>query len=486
VFEERRMHRRNLARLLLVLSFLALLGVVAFFLAREQIRRAVGPIAERVVLSRLPEVDDGVRSRFPNILLVSVDTWRASELGFYEPSLATTPHLDRRRKQFVRFDRAISQAPWTAPAHLALFYSRLPPVAHWEWDVLSLTQILGHYGYATAAFTDGGWLGRGGGIDAGFDRLESPEGKDQQQMPLGQKLDQVTSWLEEGAQQPFFLFVHTYHTHASYDPDPEYLRPFHQGGYQGRFTGDIRQLLEVNRSRLSGETPDVAAPDAEYVRALYRAEIREVDEFLEQLFRDLEARGLWEDLLVVVTSDHGESFLERGFFEHGTGLYDELLRVPLLIKLPLASVAPPRTVTAQVELLDLPPTILDLIGAAAPAELEGRSFLSLLAGQTSAPYDKRYARSAVAEIPHYGDAKQSVRTDEWKYIFHPASGREELYRLTGDPEELHDVSEAHPDVVESLGEFLQDPDRIEALESLTTPHLGPEDREILRALGYIE
>jgi len=480
------MHRRNLARLLLVLSILVLVGAVALLLARERVRGAVGRIAERVVLSRLPEVDAATRSRFPNILLVSVDTWRESELGFYEPSLATTPHLDRRRGQFVRFDRAISQAPWTAPAHLALFYSRQPPVAHWEWDVLSLTQILGHLGYATAAFTDGGWLGRGGGIDAGFDRLESPEGKDQHEMPLDQKLAQVTSWLEEEAQEPFFLFVHTYHTHATYDPDPEYLRPLYDGGYQGRFTGDIMQLLEVNRSRLSGEVPEVAEPDVEYVRALYRAEIREVDEFLEQLFSDLEARGLWDDMLVVVTSDHGESFLERGFFEHGTGLYDELLNVPLLIKLPAAFATPPRTVTAQVELLDLPPTILDLIGAASPAEFEGRSFLSLLAGQGGAPYDKHYARSAVAEIPHYGDAKQSVRTDEWKFIFHPASGREELYRLTTDPEERHDVAEAHREVVARLKAFLQDPDRIEALESLTTPNLGPEDREILKALGYIE
>jgi arylsulfatase A-like enzyme len=230
----------------------------------------------------------------------------------------------------------------------------------------------------------------------------------------------------------------------------------------------------------------VSAPDVEYVRALYRAEIREMDEFLERLFSDLEARGLWDDMLVIVTSDHGESFLERGFFEHGTGLYDELLNVPLLIKLPRGSVTPPREVTAQVELLDLPPTILDLIGIASPEDLEGRSFLSLLAGETSAPYGKLHARSAVADIAHYGDAKQSVRTEEWKYIFHPASGREELYRLTADPEERHDVAEARPDVVANLREFLQDPDRVEALESLTAPNLGPEDREILEALGYIE
>jgi len=480
------MRRRSLVRIVLAVSILALISVIAAIFARGRIRGAVGLIAERVVLSGLPQVDEAARSHFPNILLVSVDTWRKSEIGFYEPSVPTTPHLDRRRAEFVRFDRAISQAPWTAPAHLALFYSRLPPVAYSEWDVLSLTQILGHYGYATAAFTDGGWLGRGGGIDAGFDRLESPEGKGEHQMPLGKKLAQITSWLEEGVQEPFFLFVHSYHTHATYDPDADHLQRLYEGSYQGRFTGEIEQLLDVNQRRLSGGLPEVAASDVEYVRALYRAEILEMDEFLERLFGDLEARGLWDDMLVVVTSDHGESFLERGFFEHGTGLYDELLNVPLLIKLPGKSAAAPRTVTTQVELLDLPPTILDLIGIRPPDDLEGKSFVSLLAGETSTHYDKRYARSAVAEITHYGDAKQSVRTEEWKYIFHPASGREELYRLTTDPEERHDVAEAHPDVVASFEKLLQDPHRVEALESLTTPKLGDKDREILKALGYIE
>ena len=480
------MRRRSLVRIILALSILALISAIAAFFGRERIRGAVGLIAERVVLSRLPAVDEATRSGFPNLLLVSVDTWRKSEVGFYEPSVPTTPHLDRRRAEFVRFDRAISQAPWTAPAHLALFYSKLPPVAHWEWDALSLTEILGHYGYATAAFTDGGWLGRGGGIDAGFDRLESPEGGGEHQMPLGEKLAQITSWLGEGVRDPFFLFVHSYHTHATYDPDADQLQRLYQGRYEGGFTGEIEQLLELNQRRLSGESPEVADSDVEYVRALYRAEILEMDEFLEQLFSELEARGLWDDMLVVVTSDHGESFLERGFFEHGTGLYDELLNVPLLVKLPGKSAAAPRTVTTQVELLDLPPTLLDLIGITPPEDLEGKSFLSLLAGETGAPYDKRYARSAVAEIPHYGDAKQSVRTEEWKYIFHPASGREELYRLTADPEERRDLAEAHPEVVASFGELLQDPDRVEALESMTAPKLGDKDREILRALGYIE
>jgi arylsulfatase A-like enzyme len=479
------MRGRSLVRIVLALSILALISAVAAFFARDRIRGAVGRIAERVVLSGLPEVDEARRSRFPNILLVSVDTWRKSEVGFYEPSVPTTPNLDRRRAEFVRFDRAISQAPWTAPAHLALFYSKLPPVAYWDWDALSLTEILGHYGYATAAFTDGGWLGRGGGVDAGFDLLESPERGGEHQMPLGRKLAQITSWLEEGAQEPFFLFVHSYHTHATYDPDADHLQRLYQGSYEGRFTGEIEQLLDQNRRRLSGESPEVAASDVEYVRALYRAEILEMDEFLEQLFSDLEARGLWDEMLVVVTSDHGESFLERGFFEHGTGLYDELLNVPLLLKLPVKSAAPPRTVTTQVS-LDLPPTILDLIGIPSPDDLEGRSFLSLLAGQTSSRYDKRYARSAVAEIAHYGDAKQSVRTEEWKYIFHPASGREELYRLAADPEERRDVGQSHPEVVASLRKLLQEPERVEALESLTTPKLGPGDREILKALGYIE
>jgi arylsulfatase A-like enzyme len=143
-------------------------------------------------------------------------------------------------------------------------------------------------------------------------------------------------------------------------------------------------------------------------------------------------------------------------------------------------------VERQVELLDIPPTILDMVGIPIPAEFEGQSFVSLFSAGSATPYDKRYALSAVAETRNYGDAKQSVRTSKWKYIFHPASGREELYDLERDPGEDDNVVDAHRDVAAKLRTFLQDPSLIEKLESPTAPMVGPEDREILKELGYIE
>lgn len=471
------MRRRSRVAYALLAGVLVAAGVLGAALAR----RALDP-----VLSALPELPPAVREGLPNIVLISVDTLRKSELGLYDPALPTTPNLDSRGDQFIRFEQTISQAPWTGPAHLALFYSRHPPVDFWERDVVSLTSVLRHYGYATAAFTDGGWLGRGAGIDAGFDVLRSPEKRGGAVIDFGEKLDQVDRWLGEKPEQPFFLFVHSYHTHASYDPEPDQLAPLHPGDYGGRFTGDIEQLLEANRVALAGRRPDVTPADAEHVRALYRAEIREADAFLERLFRDLEGRGLWDGALVAVTSDHGESFFEREFFEHGTGLYDELINVPLLLKVPGSFPVGDRVVQRQIELLDLAPTLLEIAGIESPSVFRGRSFVSLFSDAARAPYPKKYALSSVAETENYGDAKQSVRTEEWKYIFHPATGREELYRLTADPEERRDVARLHPEIAASLRAQLQDAGRLEEVPEPSAALVGPEDREILKALGYIE
>jgi len=473
-------------KLALLLAALAVAGGIGALLGKQHLRNFVGGFAESLVLSRLPELDESTRRRLPNVILISVDTLRKSEVGLYDPSLPTTPHLNERKNEFIRFDQAICQAPWTGPSHLAFFYSRRPPVNFWEWDVISLPQVLRHYGYATAAFTDGGWLGAGSGIDTGFDHLSSPNKAGGMVVPLKEKTEQITGWLDGDRGNPFFLFIHTYNTHLPYDPEPGQLAATYHGNYSGSFTGAILPLLQLNQERLTGNTPEVAASDIEYLRALYRAEIREVDEFLDQLFAALEERGAWDDTLVIVTSDHGESFFERGFFDHGTGLYDELINVPLLMKLPAAVPARTHAVARQVELLDLAPTILDLIGIAPPAGFEGESFVSLFSDAARIAYEKPYALSVVGETKNYGDAKQSVRTEEWKYIVHPSSGREELYRLTTDPGERQNLVERYPEIAASLRDHLQDPSKIENLESPSAPRVGEEDREILRALGYIE
>jgi arylsulfatase A-like enzyme len=435
-----------------------------------------------LVLSRLPAVDESRRRSLPNILLISIDTLRKSEVTLYNPSLPTMPALAARRPELIRFDQAITQAPWTRPSHLALFYGRRPPVRYWEWEVLSLPQVLEHYGYATASFNDGGWMGRGGGMDVGFEHLTSTGYHES----LDVRLDQVGAWLDETGGAPCFAFVHTYHVHLPYDPEPEYVVPFHAAEYTGPFTGDTTQLLEHNQHVLAEGESAVTPQDVAYLRALYRAELLEVDGFLERLFSELERRGYWDDMLVVLFSDHGESFFERGFFDHGTVLYDELINVPLVVKLPAGLEAKASVVDRQVELLDVAPTILDLIGLPAPEGIEGESFASLLARGGFPPYEKTHAISAVATTRNYGAAKQAVRTAEWKYILHPKSGTEELYHLTRDPAETRNVAAKHPEVTKLLRVHLQDPAAIEQLESPEAPQVGDDDLEVLKALGYIE
>ena len=462
----------------LPLVALGVLSVIAIAVAR----RIYSP-----VLSTLPELDASVRGQLPNIILISIDTLRKSELGFYDPSLPTTPYLDTRRGEFIRFEQAISQAPWTKPAHLALFYSKRPPVHFWERDVVSITSVLRHYGYDTAAFTDGAWLGKGAGIDAGFNQFDRPDDPPFGfTFPLEGRVEQIGHWLDDGPSEPFFLFIHTYHTHAPYDPQPTHLESVYEKEYMGQFTGEAAQLLKSNQLKLSGISPNVRPEDIEYLRALYRAEIREVDEFLDRLFVELERRSLWDEVLVIITSDHGESFFEREFFEHGTGLYDELINVPLLIKTPASLATKAQVVDRQVELLDLGPTILDLIGIDPPETFQGRSFASLFSVGSSNAYSKRYALSSVASSKNYGDAKQSVRTEDWKYILHPSSGREELYHLATDPEEYHNLARVKPEIAASLRAVLRGTTETEDLELTAEENLSDKDLELLKALGYID
>ncbi len=475
------------ARTAVALAAAVALCAVGLALARKPLRVAVEKVASQVVLSRLPAVDESRRGSLPNILLISVDTLRKSEVTLYDASLSTMPAL-AARPELIRFDQAITPAPWTKPSHLALFYARRPPVYHWEWEVLSLPQVLQHYGYATASFSDGGWLGQGGGMDVGFDHTRGPLKPGRRAaalVPLDEKLEQISAWLEETDRAPFFAFVHTYHVHLPYDPEPEYVAPFRATEYTGPFTGDIDQLLEHNKHVLAGGEPTVTPEDVAYVRALYRAEILEADGFLERLFRDLERRGYWDDTLVVLFSDHGESFFERGFFDHGTVLYDELINVPMVVKLPADMEAKASFIDRQVELMDVAPTILDLVGLRGPDGIDGESFASLLTDGDFPPYEKTHAISAVASTRNYGSAKQAIRTNEWKYIVHQ-SGAEELYDLTRDPGETRNLAAARPEVIRTLRAHLQDSGAIDRLESPEAAQVSDEDLEVLKALGYIE
>lgn len=424
------------------------------------------------------------RPRTP-VLLVSIDTLRPDHLGCYGYSRPTSPHLDVFRKDAVLFQKAIAHAPSTLPSHASLLTSMLPPhhgasVANGlavPKEIVTLAEVLHAEGYATASFNGGIQLDPVWGLDQGFDTYMSvkPRGAPAESLVdehdrFSFVVEQARAWILNHEARPFFLFLHTYEVHHPYSPETADLDPF-RGDYEGplpdRITMDL--LREIDGGSLK-----VSDRDRQHLVDAYDGEIRSMDRAYGTLVSFLKERGLYDAALVLVTSDHGEEFGEHGRLGwHSHSLFDELLRVPLLVKLPRSRLAG-AAVADQVRGIDVAPTILSVLGLGLPATFEGRPLLEdgARAGVASEAWSSRDVTEPNAFI--------SLRTPEWKLL----EGR--LFDLVADPGERNDVAKAHQDVVRRLAERRRtlERDRPRAARRPASPDDGLRER--LRSLGYVE
>ena len=439
----------------------------------------------------------------PNVIFISLDTLRADHVSAYGYERKTTPHLDAFAQESVRFEDAIIQDAWTLTSHVSMLTSLYPDVHRAEARTLApdlplLPRILRERGYETAAVLDPELRY--------FQRLIGPHFDDFRLSRLteAQGMSELEEWLKERAHRasdaPLFLLLHSFEIHADYRRLPyESPRRFRE-----RYCPDCRATLRrCPRPKACGArflaSVDHAGIelDAELlvqIRALYDAGIRHTDEEIGRLFALLRALDLYDESLIIVTSDHGEEFQEHGRMLHSQA-YDELLRVPLMIRFPGAAHAG-QVVRDPVQSIDLMPTVLEFIGAPLPAVLQGQSLLGVLDGDI-----RDRDRPAFAIGRHQGGGRRTtaaVRSGEWKLIVDLDSDRSELYHLESDPGEQHDVSgQAHAEEHErSLRSAL-------AAQTIANEHLAAAlqtidptegqtrdvdwsdgDRERLRDLGY--
>ena len=482
----------------------ALLVVAALRLLRARAPRLPDPASSAAVrgavltlaLFALMAVGAAVDRRHtadgPSLLLISIDTLRADRLGAYGYPQPTSPALDARlAARGIVFEDVYSQSPKTTPSHMTLFTSLYPSVHGVElWEeghagrVLSpaahtLAEVLKGAGWDTAAFTGGGNLHRSRGFDHGFDEYRHS----------GQ-LARALSWLDEHRGHRFFLFFHTYAVHDPYLPAPHWQSEFVRDG-SPRLLETVARLRKngggwdrAHRVFWESVTPGDAA-DRRTLSALYDAGIRTMDErTLGPLLDRLETLGLAEDTLVVFTSDHGEAFGEHGAYLHDD-LYAGTLRVPLVVRFP-GRVPPGRRVPDRVRLLDVMPTVLELLGVPAPAGLQGRSLAPLLGGGAPAespPAISEYSNRAI------GRTFESVRHGESAYIVD--RGAEQLFDLRADPGEQRNLAASAPPVLPALrGELRSWREACRTLADRLGP-TGPEvpvdaeTAERLKALGYL-
>lgn len=390
-------------------------------------------------------VSCGTGDRPLNVIVVGIDTLRPDHLGCYGYQRETSPNIDEFAAAGVLFENTASQAPWTAPSFATIFTS-LYPSQHGSMDVSSriresvptLATMLKERGYATGAVINAPALKPEFGLSRDFDFYDMT--------PLGGRRGDGTTrdalaWIDEVRGEPFFMFVHYFDPHIPYGPPPGYDDLFHKG-YEGRIKNpfDIDEFSRA-REKLFEEMKVLTPDDWAEIIDLYDGEIVYVDQAFGALIRGLEERGLTDDTVIILLSDHGEEFFEHGGFEHGHTLFDELIRVPLIVSLP-GKVKEGARVRNQVRLLDVTPTVFDLLGLEPLAHFEGVSLVPYMTGEGSVEHragNLLPPHIAYAEAIRLGAERKSVTALPHKLIYNLISSEQEFYNLAQDPGERHDL-----------------------------------------------
>jgi arylsulfatase A-like enzyme len=384
------------------------------------------------------------------VVIVAVDTLRPDHLGCYGYPRPTSPGIDRFAESGALFENVRSQAPWTLPSFATVFTS-LYPTQHGADEVKTrmrtgfpaLAEILARHGYATGAVINAPALKPANGVDRGFSFYDMT--------PLGGRNAKGTTrdalaWIDGLGGEPFFAFVHYFDPHLPYSPPQGYADRFEEA-YEGSL-GASFNLEGFSRVRriMFEQMKDLAPEDWEHIVALYDGEIAFTDEAVVELLEGLEQRGLADNTLVVFLSDHGEEFFEHGGFEHGHCLYDEVIKVPLILRMPGIIPAGVR-LSRQVRLIDVAPTILDLVGIPAPAHFEGASLKPMLTGNGGPPARENCLLPpgvAFSEALMHGREQKSVTAFPTKLIHSMDSGEDLVFDLEQDPFELEDLGSGSP------------------------------------------
>lgn len=409
-------------------------------------------------------------STHPNIILITLDTTRADRMGFLGSKRGLTPNLDAMARQGVAFSRAYAHVPITTASHATILTGTYPQFNRVNDFGIPLSprlpylpDLLKAQGYHTGAFVGSLILdpldGTAPGFDRGFevydagfhlrrhgmDRYKSVERR------AGDVVNHALEWLSQLPNGPFFLWVHLYDAHDPYDPPAPFKARFASQPYDG--------------------------------------EIAYADSAVGKLVDEIRKHGLYDETLIAVMADHGESLGAHGENTHGIFLYDETLHVPLLFKLPVSHAAGKR-IDARVRLVDVAPTILQEAGLPVPKEMQGESLSVMMMKPAAGPHSATAVeeeRSAYAETdyPHRAFGWSSLRAlRSGKYLYVRAPERE-LYNQTIDPEAGHNLAGGAKAVADTIAAQL---DAFRSQTSQTLVELAKPDAEQaqkLQALGYV-
>jgi len=420
----------------------------------------------------------------PNIVLIVVDCLRSDHVGAYGYERLTTRNLDALAGEGTLFRRAYAQSHWTRPS-LPTILTGLYPTEHGLLDVerdadgrvlgpslaleaTTIAEELQAAGYDTAMIGEQFQLSATFNLNQGFDYYRNRGGK------ASQISRHFTRWLD-GRDSPgrFFTYLHYLDIHWPYCPPERFRGRFDSGESSIDTCGDWRKLRTDIRSGARVLTPS----EAKRLEARYDEELAATDNLIRHVFEDLRERELWDDTLVLVTSDHGEEFYERGFIGHQGGLVDALLSVPLIVKPPAGWRGEPSAeVDTIVELRSIAPTLREAAGLA-PGR-GGPSLVPFLLGEeVDDPPSYAVAESAI---------EVNVRTATHNLIFDRETESFALYDRRSEPFEATDVAADQPEVLAAMRNHFRA--WLAALQPITPETSVADDATVegLKDLGYIE
>jgi arylsulfatase len=396
------------------------------------------------------------RGTGPNILLLVVDALRSDHLSCHGFERETSPRLDAIAKEGILFENAWSQSSWTIPATATLFTGQysythgLYDAYHWYLvpGIATITQSMLKAGFSTAAFVSNRLISEDNNFSKGFEHFhETPFAT------AAQLHRSFFNWLDEHGDERFFAYVHYMEPHLPYAAPGKALNRFGQS-YTAEFEARpgaseaILNILEMHLKELGHpERPlDVLGEEhlklLEELENLYDSEIAYWDEQFGLLVDALKSRGLYEDTLIVVTSDHGEEFLDHGMLRHGQSLYDELLQVPLIF---LNTGRPAERRSDPVGLIDVAPTLLALVGLKTPAARSSGAAMHEGADLFGMPLEREFLHAETAHgLRRIGAPEMIVLraafSEAWKGILNVDDRRLALFDRVADPDEMEDIA----------------------------------------------
>jgi len=451
----------------------------------------------------------------PNIIFLLVDGLRPDRLGCYGYKRGTSPNIDKFSEKTVFFENAITQGNYTIPAVGSILTGMFPfshgatPKTKMSPKIRTWAQRMNDLDYKTCAFVGGAYFSKEFGFDTGFDEFH----QDKESCGLARKQrlfdnrKELFKWLGENREEPFFLFLHGFDVHVPFEPPKEFAEKF----CSGEKTEIDTNLLNLMAVQLREKT--ITEKQVRRASDLYDAEINYFDHQLGGLFEEIKRLGLWDNSYIIVTSDHGIAFMEHDEISYGGfNFYDELLRVPLMIKRPEGHENKKIRVLARH--IDIMPTILDFEGIKIGDEIAGRSMKEILEknlDESSA--DSYYENSSKSR------SMRAYRDSEWKIIekkMHTSkairritpktffaylknffkvlrsaelrsqlSGKIELYNLSADPKEKKNLADKNSEKAAELMKKMDSFKESHAKFKSENAELSPETQQKLKTLGYL-